>query len=114
MGTPVRSLSSRNVVRLTPREPVEGGRVQVGEREGSVPYGGGHPLERHPGPLEALHPPGSTDVTRRVRATAAGFQDPELHQPVDVARIDPGSIGDVLFRSPVTIGSGHAEPHPDF
>src|SRR6266566_5541766 len=79
-------------------EPIECGRIQERERERSVPNGGGHPVERYAGPLQAMHPPRPARVTLGERASRAGPQDPELDQPVDVAGIDPGPSGHLLAR----------------
>src|SRR5438132_6339912 len=79
-------------------EPIECGRIQERERERSVPNGSGHPVERHAGPLKAVHPARPARVTLGERASRAGPQDPELDQPVDVAGIDPGPPGHLLTR----------------
>ena len=46
-----------------PGEPIVGARVQVGERECSVPYGGGHPVERNAGLVPAPHPTRPAHIT---------------------------------------------------
>ena len=79
-----------------PGEPVERGRIQVGERERSVPDGGSHSLQRHAGPLKVLHPPRPEHVTGRERVCRIWGQDAELDQPVDVVGVDPGPLGDLL------------------
>ena len=56
MGIPVllAQLAERRAADLG--EPIERARIQEGERERSVADGGGHPLERHAGPLQARAP----------------------------------------------------------
>ena len=88
-----------------PGEPIERGRIQVGERQRSIPDGGSHPLERHAGPLKALQPTRPEHVTRRERVSRVGRQDPELDQLVDVVGVDPGPLGDLLPGV-----SAHASP----
>jgi hypothetical protein len=78
-----------------PRESIEGGRIEVGKRECSLTHGCGNRLEGHAGLLEALHEPRPTDVAGRERVINAGFQDPELGQPVDVLGVDSGLPGDL-------------------
>jgi hypothetical protein len=79
-----------------PGELVEGGHVQEGERERSIPDGGGHPVERHAGPLQALHPARPAHITGREGVSRNWRQDAELDQPVDVVGVDPGPLGDLL------------------
>src|SRR4029450_1832634 len=56
----------------------------------------GQSLQRHPGPLQALQPPRPEGVTRREPPADRGRQDPQLDQPVDIVRADPGPLGDLL------------------
>jgi hypothetical protein len=84
-----------------PGEPIERAGIQEGERESPVPNGGGHPVERHAGPLEALHPSGPPHVTRREDVTSSGSHDPQLDQAIDVVDVDAGPPGDLLARIPV-------------
>src|SRR5439155_20820351 len=79
-------------------EPIERGRIQERERKRSLPYGGGHPVERHAGQLKAVHPTRLARVTPGERASRGGPQDPQLDQPVDVAWIDAGPPGHLLAR----------------
>jgi hypothetical protein len=77
-------------------EPIERGRIQVGERQRSVPDGGGHSLQRHAGPLKALHPPRPDDVTRREGVSRVGRQNPKFDQMVEVVGVDPSPLGGLL------------------
>jgi hypothetical protein len=79
-----------------PGEPIERGQIQVGERERSVPDGGGHLVQRHAGLLQALHPTRPAHVTGRERGSRSWRQDPVLDQAVDVVGVDPGPLGDLL------------------
>src|SRR5918996_994517 len=98
MGIPVLSLSSWNVMLLSPGNRSNAAHIHEGEGEGSIPNGSGHPLKGDPGPLQALHPPSPEHVSRREPVWGAGRQDPELDQPVDVVSFDPGPLGDLLPR----------------
>jgi hypothetical protein len=81
-----------------PGEPIEGAGIQEGERQSSIPDGGGHPVERHAGLLKAVHPTRPAHVPRRERVSRARPQHAELDQPVDVVGVDPGPPGHLLAR----------------
>jgi hypothetical protein len=79
-----------------PREPIVRGHVHEGERERSVPNGGRHPLQRHPGSLQALHPARPEHVSRR--EPVHGREDPQPDQAIDVGGGDPGPTGHLVDR----------------
>ena len=82
-GTPVRSLTCRNVSAARRGEPLVAGRVEELERQGAAPEGGGHAVERDPGILEGLAHDRAPNVTRREAIGLLGDDDAEFDQPVE-------------------------------
>jgi hypothetical protein len=78
-------------------EPTESCPIQEGERENSVPDGGCHPFERHPGLIQAVHPTRPQHVTRGQHVSLR-LQDTELNKAIDIVGVDPGPPSHVLPR----------------
>jgi hypothetical protein len=89
-------LAERRVADLG--ESIERARIEVGEGKRSVADGGGHPVERHAGLLQAVHPSRPEHVALGEGVVLPGPQDPELDQSVDVGGIDPCPSGHLLAR----------------
>ena len=91
-GTPVRSLTCWNVSVREAGEPVVAGGIEERERQGAVPDGGGHVVERDAGILERSCHQHTAHIARREAVGLLGNQDAERHQSDDVGRLDPGSL----------------------
>ena len=92
---PVLALSWRKVVPLSPAN--RSNAVASRWRTTALRPGRRQPFPpAAPGPLKVLHPPRPEHVTGRERVCRIWGQDAELDQPVDVVRVDPGPLGDLL------------------
>ena len=74
-------------------EPLVGGRVEEVERQGATPDGVAHTFERDAGVLERFGHQHAAHVARREALRLSGRQDAELHESIEVGRLDPGSLG---------------------
>ena len=74
-------------------EPLVAGRIEEVERQRTTPDGVAHTFERHPGILERLGHQHAAHVARREPLRLSGRKDAELHESIDVGRLDPGSLG---------------------
>ena len=95
-GIPVRSLTCRNVSAARRGEPLVRGRVEEVERQGAVPDGGGHLVERDPRILERPGHQHPAHVARREAIRLLRGKDAEIHQSNEVVGLDPGSLSGVL------------------
>ena len=77
-----------------------------------------HPVERHPGQLQAVHPTHLPCVSRELSTRPAGPQYPDRNQPVDIVRFDSGPSGHLLApfldhgRPDPRCRSRHQHPSP--
>jgi len=97
-GTPVRSLSSRKVVPLTPANRSKAVTSRKEKERAPSRTATAMPSSGTPARSKALHPTRPEHVTRREHVSRARLQDPELDQPVDVIEIDPRPPAHLLAR----------------